>query len=56
MSSSKVEEGAPENTLVIRTNGVILNLTGVLSSDTITGTFVNALTGEAGTWSVKQVS
>lgn len=55
--SSSLEEGATENhTLVVRSNGVILNLSGELSSDVITGTFVNTMTGESGTWSVKKVS
>ena len=55
--SSALEEGVPDShTLVVRSNGVILNLTGELSGDAITGTFVNTMTGEAGTWSVRKMS
>ena len=53
--SSTLDDGAVENhTLVVRSNGVVLNLTGELSSDVITGTFVNTMTGETGTWSAKK--
>ena len=51
------EEGTePSSTIVARSNGVLLNMTGETSSDTIIGTFTNAITGETGTWSVKKVS
>jgi hypothetical protein len=51
------EEGTePSSTIVARSNGVLLNMTGETSSDTIIGTFTNAITGESGTWSVKRVS
>lgn len=53
--SSTLEEGSPDtHTIVVRSNGVVLNLTGELSSDSITGTFVNTMTGETGTWSAKK--
>jgi serine/threonine protein kinase len=42
-------------TIAVRSNGIILNITGELSGDTITGTFTNAVTGETGTWSAKLV-
>jgi serine/threonine protein kinase len=48
-------ETTPE-TITIRSNGLILTITGELSGDTITGTFTNAVTGEAGTWSAKLIS
>ena len=51
------EEGTePSSTIVARSNGVLLNMTGETSSDSIIGTFTNAITGESGTWSVKRVS
>lgn len=51
------EEGIePSSTIIARSNGVLLNMTGEASSETITGTFTNAITGESGTWSVKRVS
>jgi hypothetical protein len=43
-------------TITIRSNGLILTITGELSGDAITGTFTNAVTGETGTWSAKLVS
>lgn len=53
--SSTLDSGSiEEHTLVVRSNGVVLNLTGELSSDSITGTFVNTMTGETGTWSAKK--
>jgi len=56
-ASSVLEEGsAQSNTLVVRSNGVILNLSGEMSGDAITGTFVNTMTGESGTWSVRKIS
>jgi len=55
--SSALEEGATDShTLVVRSSGVILNLTGELSGDAITGTFINTMTGESGTWSVRKIS
>jgi serine/threonine protein kinase len=55
--STLQEEGMePSSTIVARSNGVLLNMTGETSSDTIIGTFTNAITGESGTWSVKRVS
>jgi serine/threonine protein kinase len=42
--------------IVVRSNGVILNITGTGSSDIIEGTFANAVTGESGSWKVKKVS
>lgn len=54
--STEPEPNAPASTLVIRSNGMILYVTGELSSDTIDGTFNNAVTGEAGIWRVSKLS
>jgi hypothetical protein len=56
MVSTKREENAPSSTLAIRSNGMILYVTGELSSDTISGTFNNAVTGETGIWKVSKLS
>jgi serine/threonine protein kinase len=48
--------GEPILPLVVRSNGMILNLTGSVASGIIEGTFANAVTGETGTWQVKKVS
>lgn len=56
-SSSTTDDGAVEShSLMVRSNGVILNLTGELSGDSIAGTFTNTMTGETGTWSVRKAS
>ncbi len=53
--SSTLDDGSVESgSVVVRSNGVVLNLTGELSSDSITGTFINTMTGETGTWSAKK--
>lgn len=54
--STDPEEGTPPRTIVMRSNGVLLNITGDASSETITGTFSNAITGESGAWTVKKIS
>lgn len=54
--STDPEPNAPSSTLVIRSNGMILYVTGELSSDTIDGTFNNAVTGESGIWRVSKLS
>jgi serine/threonine protein kinase len=54
--STKPESNAPSSTLVIRSNGMILYVTGELSSDTIDGAFNNAVTGESGIWRVSKLS
>lgn len=54
ISSTLDASAAGKQTLVVRSNGVVLNLTGELSSDSIAGTFVNTMTGETGTWSAKK--
>lgn len=48
------EESAP--TIVVRSNGVLLNMDGQLSNDEVVGTFSNAITGETGVWSAKKIS
>jgi serine/threonine protein kinase len=47
---------APSSTVVVRSNGVVLSLTGTTSLDEITGTFSNAITGESGVWRVRKSS
>jgi hypothetical protein len=54
--STTPEPSAPSSTLAIRSNGLILYVTGELSSDTIAGTFNNAVTGESGVWRVSKLS
>ncbi len=54
--STEPEPNAPSSTLVIRSNGMILYVTGELSSDTIDGAFNNAVTGESGIWRVSKLS
>jgi serine/threonine protein kinase len=54
--STNPEPNAPSSTLAIRSNGMILYVTGELSSDTISGTFNNAVTGESGIWRVSKLS
>jgi hypothetical protein len=48
--------GEPIQPLVVRSNGMILNITGAVSSGTIEGAFANAVTGETGSWQVRKVS
>lgn len=56
-----VEVSLPEtntskpNTITVRSNGLILNVTGELAGDSITGMFSNAITGESGSWSARAV-
>jgi hypothetical protein len=54
--STESEYNTPSSTLVIRSNGMILYVTGELSSDTIVGGFTNAVTGESGIWRVSKLS
>lgn len=58
ISVSTAQEDSEEtsSTIVARSDGVILNMTGESSSDTIVGTFTNAITGESGTWVVRKIS
>ncbi|MEY4667316.1 MAG: hypothetical protein RL518_15 [Pseudomonadota bacterium] len=46
----------PSSTIVLRSNGVLLNMTGSGSPSEVEGTFTNAITGESGVWSVKKIS
>lgn len=48
--------GEPIQPLVVRSNGMIINITGAVSSGTIEGAFANAVTGETGSWQVRKVS
>jgi len=50
------EQGTQGSTIVARSNGIILNITASKVSDTVEGTFANAVTGETGSWRVKKVS
>lgn len=53
--STRQQKGEPSATIVVRSNGVLLNMTGATSPEEVTGTFVNAVTGESGIWSAKKV-
>lgn len=53
--STKLGENS-SSTIVIRSNSVLLNMTGSGSSSEVEGTFTNAITGESGVWSVKKLS
>ena len=53
--STKLGENS-SSTIVIRSNGVLLNMTGSGSASEVEGTFTNAITGETGVWSVKKLS
>ena len=48
--------GEPIQPLVVRSNGMIINLTGAVTSGILEGAFANAVTGESGSWQVKKVS
>ncbi len=48
------EDTAPE--IVVRSNSVLLNMTGEVSNNEVVGTFSNAITGETGVWSAKKIS
>jgi hypothetical protein len=41
---------------VVRSNSVLLNMTGSGSPSEVEGTFTNPITGETGVWSVKKLS
>jgi serine/threonine protein kinase len=56
VSTSREDGEEPSPTIVARSEGVLLNMTGEVSSDAIIGTFTNAITGESGTWVVRKVS
>ena len=53
--STKLGENS-SSTIVVRSNSVLLNMTGSGSSSDVEGTFTNAITGETGVWSVKKLS
>jgi len=53
--STKLGENS-SSTIVVRSNSVLLNMTGSGSSSEVEGTFTNAITGETGVWSVKKLS
>lgn len=48
------DDTAPE--IVVRSNSVLLNMTGEVSKNEVVGTFSNAITGETGVWSAKKIS
>jgi serine/threonine protein kinase len=48
-------ETSKANTITVRSNGLIINVTGELSGESITGMFSNAVTGESGSWSARVV-
>jgi serine/threonine protein kinase len=50
------EEAGQENTLTFRSNGLILRFNQELSSAQITGTVMDVVTGETGTWRVAKSS
>jgi hypothetical protein len=49
------EDSTKPNTITVRSNGLIINVTGELADDSITGMFSNAITGESGSWSARIV-
>jgi serine/threonine protein kinase len=53
--STKLGENS-SSTIVVRSNSVLLNMTGSGSASEVEGTFTNAITGETGGWSVKKLS
>lgn len=53
--STELDENS-SSTIVLRSNSVLLNMTGSGSSSEVEGTFTNAITGETGLWSVKKLS
>lgn len=53
--STKLGENS-SSTIVVRSNSVLLNMTGSGSPSEVEGTFTNAITGETGVWSVKKLS
>jgi len=55
VSTDAGEEGSSSN-IIIRSNSVLLNMKGATSTDEVSGTFSNAITGESGEWSVRKVS
>ena len=42
--------------IVVRSNSVLLNMSGDLSENEVVGTFSNAITGETGVWSARKIS
>lgn len=54
--STVTSSGSATSTIVVRSNGVLLNMTGETSGEEVTGTFSNSITGETGTWSVRKIS
>jgi hypothetical protein len=55
-TSTLQEDGSFVENPTFRSNGLILKLNGELSSDQITGTFTDMVTGDAGTWTAKRAS
>jgi serine/threonine protein kinase len=53
--STKANEKT-SSTIVVRSNSVLLNMTGSGSATEIDGTFTNPITGESGVWGVKKLS
>jgi serine/threonine protein kinase len=54
-ASATEKESSPQST-TFRSNGLILQFNRELSSDKITGTVIDVVTGEAGVWSVERTS
>lgn len=48
-------DAAKADTITLRSNGLIINVTGELAGESITGMFSNAVTGESGSWSARVV-
>lgn len=55
-ASMRTAGGSATSTIVVRSNGVLLNMTGETSGEEVSGTFSNSITGETGTWSVRKIS
>lgn len=53
--SAKADDTA-SSTIVVRSNSMLLNMTGSGSATEIDGTFTNPITGESGVWGVKKLS
>jgi serine/threonine protein kinase len=49
------DRSSKPDTVTVRSNGFILNVTGELAGESITGMFRNAITGETGPWSAQLV-
>ncbi len=53
--STKADD-TTSSTIVVRSNSMLLNMTGSGSATEIDGTFTNPITGESGVWGVKKLS